>query len=78
MRSYEKCNRFFPLFELLAIPVSNQTTQQALALPEKEAIQPHLSVRLPFYDFTPVTSPAFDIPSLRLRKRLRAWPAPIV
>ncbi|XLS71521.1 hypothetical protein HN51_028386 [Arachis hypogaea] len=41
--------------------VSNQTTQQALALPEKEVIQPHLPVRLPCYDFTPVTSPAFGI-----------------
>jgi hypothetical protein len=37
--------------------VSNQNTQQALALPEKEVIQPHLPVRLPCYDFTPVTSP---------------------
>ncbi|KHN02290.1 hypothetical protein glysoja_002314 [Glycine soja] len=27
-----------------------------------EVIQPHLPVRLPCYDFTPVTSPAFDIP----------------
>uniref|UniRef100_A0A2N9I5R1 Uncharacterized protein n=1 Tax=Fagus sylvatica TaxID=28930 RepID=A0A2N9I5R1_FAGSY len=44
--------------------VSNQNTQQALALPEKEVIQPHLPVRLPCYDFTPVTSPAFGIPLL--------------
>ncbi|KAK7260973.1 hypothetical protein RIF29_27276 [Crotalaria pallida] len=44
--------------------VSNQTIQQALALPEKEVIQPHLPVRLPCYDFTPVTSPAFGIPLL--------------
>lgn len=41
--------------------VSNQNTQQALPLPEKEVIQPHLPVRLPCYDFTPVTSPAFGI-----------------
>src|SRR5688572_17522308 len=26
----------------------------------KEVIQPHLPVRLPCYDFTPVTSPTFD------------------
>lgn len=44
--------------------MSNQNTQQALALPEKEVIQPHLPVRLPCYDFTPVTSPAFGIPLL--------------
>ena len=29
-------------------------------LPRKEVIQPHLPVRLPCYDFTPVTSPTFD------------------
>ena len=40
--------------------VSNQNTQQALALPEKEVIQPHLPVRLPCYDFTPVTSPTLS------------------
>ena len=28
-------------------------------LPRKEVIQPHLPVRLPCYDFTPVTRPAF-------------------
>ena len=27
-------------------------------LPRKEVIQPHLPVRLPCYDFTPVTTPA--------------------
>ena len=26
----------------------------------KEVIQPHLPIRLPCYDFTPVTDPAFD------------------
>ncbi len=31
-----------------------------LELPRKEVIQPHLPVRLPCYDFTPVTSPTFD------------------
>ena len=28
----------------------------------KEVIQPHLPVRLPCYDFTPVTSPTLGIP----------------
>ncbi len=32
--------------------------------PWKEVVQPHLPVRLPCYDFTPVTSPAFGIPLL--------------
>ncbi|KAL2226461.1 UNVERIFIED_CONTAM: hypothetical protein Sindi_2004800 [Sesamum indicum] len=49
------------------IAMSNQNTQQALALPEKEVIQPHLPVRLPCYDFTPVTSPAFGIPLLAVK-----------
>ena len=39
----------------------------SLALPEKEVIQPHLPVRLPCYDFTPVTSPAFGIPLLAVK-----------
>ena len=29
-----------------------------LKIPRKEVIQPHLPVRLPCYDFTPVTNPA--------------------
>ncbi|XP_033138925.1 30S ribosomal protein S12, chloroplastic [Brassica rapa] len=47
--------------------VSNLNTQEALALPEKEVIQPHLPVRLPCYDFTPVTSPAFGTPLLAVK-----------
>ena len=31
-----------------------------LFFPRKEVIQPHLPVRLPCYDFTPVTGPTFD------------------
>jgi hypothetical protein len=30
------------------------------ALPRKEVIQPHLPVRLPCYDFTPITNPTLD------------------
>ena len=30
-----------------------------MCLPRKEVIQPHLPVRLPCYDFTPVIRPAF-------------------
>src|ERR1044071_7734128 len=33
---------------------------QSWMFPRKEVIQPHLPVRLPCYDFTPVTSPTFD------------------
>ena len=34
--------------------------QPLLILPRKEVIQPHLPIRLPCYDFTPVIRPAFD------------------
>ena len=33
----------------------------------KEVIQPHLPIRLPCYDFTPVISPAFDGSFLAVR-----------
>ena len=50
-----------------------------LELPRKEVIQPHLPVRLPCYDFTPVTSPTFDgsLPC-GLGHRLRVLPASVV
>ena len=31
-----------------------------MELPRKEVIQPQLPLRLPCYDFTPITSPTFD------------------
>ena len=33
--------------------------QPLLTFPRKEVIQPHLPIRLPCYDFTPVIRPAF-------------------
>ena len=36
------------------------TDRRRLPLPRKEVIQPHLPVRLPCYDFVPVTNPTFD------------------
>ena len=35
-------------------------TYSRQALLRKEVIQPHLPVRLPCYDFTPITDPTFD------------------
>ena len=32
----------------------------SLELPRKEVIQPQLPLRLPCYDFTPITSPTLD------------------
>ena len=36
-------------------------------LPRKEVIQPHLPIRLPCYDFTPVINPTFDCVLLAVR-----------
>jgi hypothetical protein len=39
---------------------SGQTAGGEVVLLRKEVIQPHLPVRLPCYDFTPITDPTFD------------------
>ena len=43
------------------LPLGKQTAYSILSyfILRKEVIQPHLPIRLPCYDFTPVTSPAF-------------------
>ena len=53
--------------------------RQACELPRKEVIQPQLPLRLPCYDFTPITSPTFDgsLPC-GLGHRLRVLPAFVV
>ena len=38
----------------------NSITAPTSSFPRKEVIQPHLPIRLPCYDFTPVTGPAFE------------------
>ena len=49
------------------------------ALPRKEVIQPHLPIRLPCYDFTPVIGLTFgDWLPFRLPHRLRVLPTPMV
>ena len=40
---------------------------RALSFSRKEVIQPHLPIRLPCYDFTPVTNPAVVIALLAVR-----------
>ena len=40
---------------------------QFLFLLRKEVIQPHLPIRLPCYDFTPVINPTFDCALLTVR-----------
>ena len=45
----------------LSLVLDRQTAIQPLLLfLRKEVIQPHLPIRLPCYDFTPVIRPAFD------------------
>jgi len=41
-------------------PPGCRRRSKSWSFPRKEVIQPHLPVRLPCYDFTPVTSPTFD------------------
>ena len=41
-------------------PGMGSLQEKRTALPRKEVIQPHLPVRLPCYDFTPVTNPTLD------------------
>ena len=47
-------------------------------LPRKEVIQPHLPVRLPCYDFTPLTLHTFGASLARLGRRLRVQTTRVV
>ncbi len=48
-------------------------------LPRKEVIQPQLPVRLPCYDFTPITNPTLDAAPLKgLANRLQVLPTFVV
>ena len=52
---------------------------KAPVLLRKEVIQPHLPVRLPCYDFTPITNPTLDAcPSKELAQRLQVLPTFVV
>ena len=48
--------------------------ERPMILPRKEVIQPHLPVRLPCYDFTPITGPT--LVAYRLPPRGQVGPAP--
>ena len=61
-----------PLFELKCFSLR-------MCLPRKEVIQPHLPVRLPCYDFTPLTLHTFGAsPLVRLGRRLRVQTTRVV
>ena len=46
---------------------ANQCGREKSDFSRKEVIQPHLPIRLPCYDFTPVTNPAVVIALLAVR-----------
>ena len=59
----------FLLYSILTIS-SHITCAEYLVLHRKEVIQPHLPIRLPCYDFTPITNPTFDS---ALSEKLGYW-----
>ena len=44
----------------IAIKGTGAYRSKSSGIPRKEVIQPQLPLRLPCYDFTPITSPTFD------------------
>ena len=59
--------------------LGSDALNSASRLPRKEVIQPHLPVRLPCYDFTPITDPTLDACLLkRLAWRLQVLPTFVV
>jgi hypothetical protein len=55
------------------------SNSEEFKLPRKEVIQPHLPVRLPCYDFTPITDPTLDVClSEELARRLQVLPTFVV
>ena len=62
-----------------AINGAGSLRSKSSGIPRKEVIQPQLPLRLPCYDFTPITNPTFDgsLPC-GLGHRLRVLPAFVV
>jgi hypothetical protein len=75
----ERCEQR-PTIDLeVAKDLKELVAQISSKLPRKEVIQPHLPVRLPCYDFTPITDPTLDacLPE-GLAQRLQVLPAFVV
>ena len=52
----------------ILLSIDNSTVKNSLLdFLRKDVIQPHLPIRLPCYDFTPVIGPAFGSSSLAVR-----------
>ena len=54
---------------LSCLSASKQQSSPYFFFLRKEVIQPHLPIRLPCYDFTPVIRPAFGCSSLSVRSQ---------
>ena len=50
------------------------STSPHRVLLRKEVIQPHLPIRLPCYDFTPIIEPTFGRPPIAVRLRTSGVP----
>ena len=61
-----KLNNIESANRTLAFPVAIKASSHAVLL-RKEVIQPHLPIRLPCYDFTPITSFTFGGALLAVR-----------
>ena len=59
----------FPLWNSLHQTSTDKQQSSPYFFPRKEVIQPHLPIRLPCYDFTPVIRPAFGCSSLSVRSQ---------
>src|SRR6478609_11948183 len=52
-----RCYCFFFIRQSISVSVWQSRVPKNRAYSRKEVIQPHLPIRLPCYDFTPVTNP---------------------
>ena len=70
-----KLNNVNPFFTLCTDLRTLQTESRSVwSLLRKEVIQPHLPIRLPCYDFTPITGPTFGRVLLAVRLRTSGVP----
>ena len=70
-------NLSFPGFQSLIVILENSTVKHIFLLYfflRKEVIQPHLPIRLPCYDFTPIIEPTFGRAPLAVRLRTSGVP----
>ena len=59
----------------MLLSIDNSTVKNSLLdFLRKEVIQPHLPIRLPCYDFTPITGPTFGRALLAVRLRTSGVP----